>query len=84
MVKRSEVILAELEKRFSQRSRGKKLSSGRTTGAEQPLLFPDSDPMPDWWPDLIDALQAVDVDRTAPVDALGVLQRLQAIARKDA
>ncbi|MCZ6817605.1 MAG: DNA mismatch repair protein MutS [Planctomycetota bacterium] len=84
VVKRSEVILAELEKRFSQRSRGKKLSSGRTPDAEQPLLFPDSDPMPDWWPDLIDALLAVDVDRTAPVEALGVLQRLQAIARKDA
>ena len=77
VVKRSEAVLAELESRFDGGTRGSRLSDGRAPAADQPLLFADPEPVPDCWPELIDALRAVDIDKTAPLDALGILDRLQ-------
>ncbi len=80
IVKRAEAILAELERNFQQ---GRGIQSPRgakpRSGPDQPLLFGDSEPLPAWWRDLVDALGKVDLDRTTPMDALRILQQLRAM-----
>ncbi len=81
VVKRSEAVLAELEDCFARKSHDRALAAGRETHEDQPLLFSDPEPLPDWWRELVDALAAVEVDRTTPVEALSLLQRFQGIVR---
>lgn len=82
VVKRGEKVLAELEQRFARQSRDQALAAKERKDAAQMLLFPDAAPMPDWWRELVDALGAVDIDRTTPLDALGLLRKLQGILRE--
>ena len=81
VVKRGEKVLVELEHRFARQSRTRTLAAKEPKDTSQMLLFPDAQPMPDWWRELVDALGAVDVDRTTPLDALGLLRKLQGILR---
>ncbi|MFQ5424771.1 MAG: DNA mismatch repair protein MutS [Phycisphaerae bacterium] len=81
VVKRSETVLAELENSFIRKSHDRALAAGRKAHDDQPLLFSDPEPLPDWWRELVDAVAAAEVDRTTPVEALTLLQRLQGIIR---
>ncbi|MFH1417473.1 MAG: DNA mismatch repair protein MutS [Planctomycetota bacterium] len=83
VLKRSEVILAELERGFANKSHGDAEGGGSRGRAQsnQLLLFPAADPMPEWWRELVDALGEVDVERTTPVEAISILQRLQSLLR---
>jgi DNA mismatch repair protein MutS len=82
VVRRGEEVLSELERTFERRSRGSGLRTKRGQDAEQLSLFAEERPMPQWWRQLVDALNAVDVNKTAPIDALAILQRLQAVLRE--
>ncbi len=81
VLKRGEAILVELEGGFAGRSRSNDLAALPGQDPGQLPLFPGPEPMPDWWGPLVDALGEIDVDRTAPLEALRLLQRLQRIAR---
>jgi DNA mismatch repair protein MutS len=81
VLKRGEAILVELEGGFAGRSRSTDLAALPGQDPGQLPLFPGPEPMPDWWGPLVDALGEIDVDRTAPLEALKLLQRLQRIAR---
>jgi len=84
VVKRGEAVLEELERTFERKSRGRELSAKRKPD-DQPLLpFAGEQPMPNWWRQLVDALGVVDVNKTTPVEAIAILQRLQAILRERA
>ncbi len=82
IIKRSEVILRGLEAGFKKGSRSSDTASKPDTGATRLPLFPDEPDMPNWWRDLVDAVAAVDVEHTMPIEALSVLQKLQATLRK--
>jgi len=83
VLRRSEAILAALEQRLPGDGIAPR-SPRRRKEAGQMLLFaePDSPSMPDWWRELVDALDAVDVERTTPLDALQLLQRLRSLVRR--
>jgi DNA mismatch repair protein MutS len=82
VVKRGEAVLEELERTFERKSRGRGLSVKRKPD-DQPLLpFAGEQRMPDWWRDLVDTLGTVDVNKTTPIEAISMLQRLQAILRE--
>jgi len=84
VVRRGEEVLSELERTFERRNRGSGLSAKRGQDAGQLSLFAEERPMPQWWRQLVDALNAVEVNKTAPIDALAILQRLQAVLRERA
>jgi len=81
VVRRSEAVLAELERSFSRRFRDRASRVVKDGAEDQPLLFSLAEPLPAWWRELVDALHAIDVDRTTPLEALGILGRLKAMAR---
>jgi DNA mismatch repair protein MutS len=79
VVKRGEDVLEDLERTFERKSRGRGLSAQRKPD-DQPLLpFATEQRMPDWWRELVDALGSMDVNKTTPIEAISILQRLQAI-----
>ncbi len=82
VVRRGEEVLEELERAFERKSRGSGLRAKRGQESSQLPLFADERPLPDWWRELVDALNTVDVNRTAPIDALAILQRLQALLKE--
>lgn len=81
VVTRSEQILDELEKGFDKKAGGKQLHSPSQKASDQLLLFDSAAAMPAWWRELVDAVAAVDVDRTAPLDGLAILGRLKEIVQ---
>jgi DNA mismatch repair protein MutS len=82
VLRRSEAVLSELERRFADRSGGATRAAKGADDSKQLLMFSGPEPMPDWWQDLTDALDAVDLDRLTPLDAMEVLRRLQGMARR--
>ncbi|MBN2563056.1 MAG: DNA mismatch repair protein MutS [Phycisphaerae bacterium] len=84
VLRRSEAVLAELERHFEGKSRSGGLAAeGKSLKQPcQALLFSDLEPMPDWWRELVDAVDAVELDRTTPLDALGLLGRLQRLVKR--
>lgn len=81
VIKRSGRILAELERNFHrQAGRDRARAAAASSG---PLLpFPDAEPMPAWWRELVDAIGRCDIDRTSPMEALTLLQRLKDIVKR--
>ncbi|MBI5765501.1 MAG: DNA mismatch repair protein MutS [Planctomycetes bacterium] len=80
VVRRSESVLTKLESRFSERS-AKGLREGPAADPDQLTLFSAGADLPPWWKELVDSLDSTDIERTTPIDALAILERLKAIAR---
>ena len=82
VLKRSEVILAGLEQSFRNKSGA---SESNVAGAADPCqltLFDDPEPLPKWWGELVNALDEVEIDRTPPLEALSILQRLKEVLHR--
>ncbi|MFO0972096.1 MAG: DNA mismatch repair protein MutS [Phycisphaerae bacterium] len=78
VIARAVEVLGELESSFAAESR-------RVAGAadaRQPTLFPPVPPPPAWWEALAAEIARLDLDRTTPIDALGVLRDVQARLRE--
>lgn len=80
VVRRSETVLTKLESRFSERS-AKGLREGPAADSDQMMLFSGSAELPSWWKELVDSLDSTDIERTTPIDALAILERLKSIVR---
>ena len=79
VVKRGESVLEGLERTFERKSRGQALSAQRKPDDQALLPFATEQRMPDWWRELVDALGDIDVNTTTPIEAISILQRLQAV-----
>lgn len=82
VVKRAEIILADLEKTFH-------AGAGRATPARksksqtaQMLLFDEPAPLPVWWTELVDEIGRIEINLTTPLEALQIIQKLKAILQK--
>lgn len=82
VVKRSEQMLEELERGFDKKANAQRQKSQAHKTSDQPLLFDSAPTLPTWWRELVDAVTAVDVNRTAPIDALQILGRLKEITQE--
>jgi len=78
VVARSEEVLHDLETGAARtpRSTG---SAQTSEDVDQLLLFSQAAGLPSWWKELVERLQAVDVERTTPMDALRLLQEIKSI-----
>lgn len=74
VVARAREVLGELEQSFATESRR---VAGTTDAADDSRLFPEVPPPPAWWEALSEEVSRLDLDRTAPIDALRVLQEIQ-------
>jgi len=83
VTKRSEAILAALERSFSGRTGASRHRRGDREPSDQMLLFAEPEPMPAWWRELVDALDGVDIERTTPLEAMSVLQTLKGLLHKE-
>ncbi len=83
VVKRAEAILNDLEKNFHRGPGSAATGRKSRPNPAQGLLFGDPAELPAWWKELVDAVGEVDINRTTPVDALQMLQRLKAILQKN-
>jgi DNA mismatch repair protein MutS len=81
VVKRGERILKDLEQTFERKSRRGTVAGSMNNDPDQLLLFTGEPTLPEWWRDLVDALNAVDVEHTTPLEALAALQRMQALLK---
>jgi len=82
VLKRSEVILAGLEQGFRNKAGPSEPSVAGAADQGQLTLFDDPEPLPKWWGELVDVLGEVDIDRTPPLEALSILQRLTDLLRQ--
>ncbi len=80
VVRRSEQVLDALEKGFDRKAHSKGLAQA-AGNSDQLMLFGAVEPAgpPKEWADVVEALKSVKVDRTTPIEALAILERLQAI-----
>ncbi len=83
VLRRSEAILAALERRMPGGGIEPR-PPGRRKEIGQMMLFAEPAPpaMPDWWRELVDAIDTIDVERTTPLDALQLLQQLRSLVRR--
>lgn len=83
VLRRSEAILTSLERRPKETGAATRAPRA-SREAGQMLLFddPGAETIPAWWRELVDAIDAVNVERTPPLDALQLLQRLQGMVRR--
>ncbi len=84
VVRRSETVLAKLESRFSETSRGKGLRAESERERDQMMLFGAVAELPAWWRELVEALAAAEIERTTPMEALAILERLKSLIREQA
>jgi DNA mismatch repair protein MutS len=82
VVRRGEAILRWLESTTDRKWRGKGLTSKKPQ-TEQLPLFADPPAMPDWCRRLLDALDAIALNKTTPIEALTLLEQLQAHVRQE-
>ncbi len=74
VVARSEEVLHGLETGAARTPR-----SAASEDADQLLLFSQTPNLPSWWKELVERVQAVDVERTTPIDALRLLQEIKSV-----
>lgn len=74
VVARSEEVLHGLETGAA-RSPG----AAASKDMDQLLLFSQTPNLPSWWKELVERVQAVDVERTTPMDALRLLQEIKSV-----
>lgn len=79
VVTRSEQVLEELERGFNKKSGSRRMKGASAGEPDQLMLFDAGAAMPPWWRELVDAVAAVDVVRTAPLEGLTILERLKEI-----
>jgi DNA mismatch repair protein MutS len=79
VVRRSEQVLDGLERRRRAAPASPPSTPTATSPGDQRLLFDETPPTPEWCRRLIDAVKAIDPDRTTPIDALRHLESLRQI-----
>lgn len=81
VVRRSEAVLGELERRFERTSRGRGMAARRAKTEAQPMLFgaEAGAPAPEWSAEVAALLKGIDVNRTTPMQALELIERLRAL-----
>jgi DNA mismatch repair protein MutS len=83
VVRRSEAVLAQLESSFEKKSHGSALGPANPKDSDQLLLFSPGPTLPEWWREWVDALRAVEVDKTTPLEALALLGRLKSLVQEE-